>query len=93
LGIFLPLIAVNCSEGVIYARREYASLGEATVFALVLVWMVSAIVALSAIRENYDILMFLAFERFRDYVYFNWINGYAFMSFMGFRYKSIIKLK
>jgi hypothetical protein len=41
-----------------------------------------AIVALSAIRENYDILMFLPFERFRDYVYFNWING-AFIELYG----------
>jgi Na+-transporting NADH:ubiquinone oxidoreductase subunit E len=42
LGIFLPLIAVNCSilGGALFmqARREYASLGEATVFAWFWVW-------------------------------------------------------
>jgi Na+-transporting NADH:ubiquinone oxidoreductase subunit E len=64
LGIFLPLIAVNCSilGGALFMQeREYASLGEATVFAFGSVCDGSlAIVALSAYEKNYDILMFLA---------------------------------
>jgi Na+-transporting NADH:ubiquinone oxidoreductase subunit E len=56
LGIFLPLIAVNCSilGGALFMQeREYATLGEATVFALGsgVGWFL-AIVALSAIREK-----------------------------------------
>ncbi len=56
LGIFLPLIAVNCSilGGALFMQeREYASLGEATVFAIGsgVGWFL-AIVALSAIREK-----------------------------------------
>jgi len=56
LGIFLQLIAVNCSilGGALFMQeREYATLGEATVFALGsgVGWFL-AIVALSAIREK-----------------------------------------
>lgn len=56
LGIFLPLIAVNCSilGGALFMQeREYANLGEATVFAVGsgVGWFL-AIVALSAIREK-----------------------------------------
>jgi Na+-transporting NADH:ubiquinone oxidoreductase subunit E len=56
LGIFLPLIAVNCSimGGALFMQeREYATLGEATVFGLGsgVGWFI-AIVALSAIREK-----------------------------------------
>jgi Na+-transporting NADH:ubiquinone oxidoreductase subunit E len=56
LGIFLPLIAVNCSilGGALFMQeRDYATLGEATVFAFGsgVGWLL-AIVALSAIREK-----------------------------------------
>ena len=56
LGIFLPLIAVNCSilGGALFMQeREYATLGEASVFAFGsgLGWFL-AIVALSASREK-----------------------------------------
>jgi Na+-transporting NADH:ubiquinone oxidoreductase subunit E len=56
LGIFLPLIAVNCSilGGALFMQeREYATLSEATVFGLGsgVGWCL-AIVALSAIREK-----------------------------------------
>lgn len=56
LGIFLPLIAVNCSilGGALFMKeREYATLGEAAVFGLGsgVGWFL-AIVALSAIREK-----------------------------------------
>lgn len=56
LGIFLPLIAVNCSilGGALFMQeREYATLGEATVFGLGsgVGWFL-AIVVLAAIREK-----------------------------------------
>lgn len=56
LGIFLPLIAVNCSilGGALFMQeREYATLGEASVFGLGsgVGWFL-AIVAISAIREK-----------------------------------------
>ena len=56
LGIFLPLIAVNCSilGGALFMQeREYPTLGHATIFGLGsgVGWFL-AIVAISAIREK-----------------------------------------
>lgn len=56
LGIFLPLIAVNCAvlgASLFMQERAYASLGEATVYGLGsgFGWML-AIVTLAAIREK-----------------------------------------
>ena len=56
LGIFLPLIAVNCAvmgASLFMQQRDYANLGEATMFALGsgIGWFL-AIVALAAIREK-----------------------------------------
>lgn len=56
LGIFLPLIAVNCSilGGALFMQeREYATLGEATIFGFGsgVGWFL-AIVAIAAIREK-----------------------------------------
>jgi Na+-transporting NADH:ubiquinone oxidoreductase subunit E len=56
LGIFLPLIAVNCSilGGALFMQeREYATLGEASIFGLGsgVGWFI-AIVAIAAIREK-----------------------------------------
>ncbi|MDE7103885.1 MAG: NADH:ubiquinone reductase (Na(+)-transporting) subunit E, partial [Bacteroidales bacterium] len=56
LGIFLPLIAVNCAilgGSLFMQQREYASLAEASVFALGsgLGWWL-AIVGIAAIREK-----------------------------------------
>jgi Na+-transporting NADH:ubiquinone oxidoreductase subunit E len=56
LGIFLPLIAVNCSilGGALFMQeREYATLGQATTFGLGsgVGWFL-AIVAIAAIREK-----------------------------------------
>ncbi len=56
LGIFLPLIAVNCSilGGALFMQeREYATLGQATVFGLGsgVGWFL-AIVSIAAIREK-----------------------------------------
>jgi Na+-transporting NADH:ubiquinone oxidoreductase subunit E len=56
LGIFLPLIAVNCSilGGALFMQeREYATLGEASVFGLGSgVGWALAILAIAAIREK-----------------------------------------
>lgn len=56
LGIFLPLIAVNCAilgASLFMQEREYANIAEATVFGLGsgIGWLL-AIVALAAIREK-----------------------------------------
>lgn len=56
LGIFLPLIAVNCAilgASLFMQEREYANLGEATVFGLGsgVGWLL-AIVGIAAIREK-----------------------------------------
>ena len=56
LGIFLPLIAVNCSilGGALFMQeREYATIGQATVFGLGsgVGWLL-AIVSIAAIREK-----------------------------------------
>lgn len=56
LGIFLPLIAVNCSilGGALFMQaRGYANIGEATIFGIGsgIGWFI-AIVALAAIREK-----------------------------------------
>ena len=56
LGIFLPLIAVNCSilGGALFMQtRAYATIGEATVFGIGsgVGWLL-AIVAIAAIREK-----------------------------------------
>ncbi|MBQ4287575.1 MAG: NADH:ubiquinone reductase (Na(+)-transporting) subunit E [Bacteroidales bacterium] len=56
LGIYLPLIAVNCAimgGSLFMQNREFASCGEATVYALGsgVGWFI-AIVALAAIREK-----------------------------------------
>lgn len=56
LGIFLPLIAVNCAilgASLFMQEREYANLAEATVFGLGsgVGWML-AIVSIAAIREK-----------------------------------------
>ena len=56
LGIFLPLIAVNCAilgGSLFMQERDYANLGEAAVFSLGsgIGWFL-AIVALAAIREK-----------------------------------------
>jgi Na+-transporting NADH:ubiquinone oxidoreductase subunit E len=56
LGIFLPLIAVNCAilGGALFmAERDYANIGEATVFGLGsgVGWFL-AIVGIAAIREK-----------------------------------------
>jgi len=87
LGIFLPLIAVNCSilGGALFmAQRDY-SLSEATVFGFGSgIGFFLAIVALAAIREK------LKYSHVPDglkglgiTMFITGLMGIAFMSFMG----------
>lgn len=88
LGIFLPLIAVNCSilGGALFMQeREYATLGEAAVFGLGsgVGWFL-AIVALSAIREKLRYSNIPAPLRGLGITFIlTGLMAIAFMSFMG----------
>lgn len=88
LGIFLPLIAVNCSilGGALFMQeRQYANIGEATVFGLgsgVGWWL--AIVAIAAIREKIKYSHVPAPLRGLGITFIiTGLMGIAFMSFMG----------
>jgi Na+-transporting NADH:ubiquinone oxidoreductase subunit E len=90
LGIFLPLIAVNCSilGGALFMQeREYATLGEATVFGIGsgVGWFL-AIVALSAIREKIRYSNVPAPLRGLGITFIlTGLMAIAFMSFMGIK--------
>lgn len=88
LGIFLPLIAVNCSilGGALFMQeRQYASIGEATSFAFGsgIGWFL-AIVAIAAIREKIKYSNVPAPLRGLGITFIiTGLMGIAFMSFMG----------
>lgn len=88
LGIFLPLIAVNCAilGGALFMQeREYATLSEATVFGLGsgVGWFL-AIVAIAAIREKIRYSNVPAPLRGLGITFIiTGLLGIAFMSFMG----------
>ncbi len=88
LGIFLPLIAVNCSilGGALFMQeRQYASIAEATSFALGsgVGWFL-AIVAIAAIREKVRYSNVPAPLRGLGITFIiTGLMGIAFMSFMG----------
>jgi Na+-transporting NADH:ubiquinone oxidoreductase subunit E len=90
LGIFLPLIAVNCAilGGALFMQeREYATLGEATVFGLGsgVGWFL-AIVAIAAIREKIRYSNVPAPLRGLGITFIiTGLMGLAFMSFMGIK--------
>ncbi len=90
LGIFLPLIAVNCAVmggSLFMQQRDYANIGEATCFALGsgIGWLI-AIVGIAAIREK---LRYSAIPPALKGVGITFIisglMGMAFMSFMGIK--------
>lgn len=89
LGIFLPLIAVNCSilgSSLFMVSREY-SFSEATVFGFTsgIGWLL-AIVALAAIREKLKYSQVPAPLRGLGITMFvTGLMGIAFMSFMGIK--------
>lgn len=88
LGIFLPLIAVNCSilGGALFMQdRQYSTIGEATSFALGsgVGWFL-AIVAIAAIREKIRYSNVPAPLRGLGITFIiTGLMGIAFMSFMG----------
>ncbi|MGB0404026.1 MAG: NADH:ubiquinone reductase (Na(+)-transporting) subunit E [Salibacteraceae bacterium] len=88
LGIFLPLIAVNCSilGGALFMQeRQYATIGEATAFGLGsgVGWFL-AIVAIAAIREKIRYSHVPAPLRGLGITFIiTGLMGIAFMSFMG----------
>ena len=90
LGIFLPLIAVNCSilGGALFMQeRQYATVGEATVFGLGsgVGWFL-AIVAIAAIREKIRYSNVPGPLRGLGITFIiTGLMGIAFMSFMGIK--------
>jgi len=88
LGIFLPLIAVNCAilgGSLFMQERDYAGLGEATVFGLGsgIGWLL-AIVGIAAIREKIQYSDIPAPLRGLGITFIvTGLMGVAFMSFMG----------
>ncbi|MCJ7820341.1 MAG: NADH:ubiquinone reductase (Na(+)-transporting) subunit E [Bacteroidales bacterium] len=90
LGIFLPLIAVNCAilgAALFMQEREYDSIAEATVFGLGsgIGWML-AIVALAAIREKMRYSNVPAPLRGLGITFIlTGLMGIAFMSFLGIK--------
>ncbi len=90
LGIFLPLIAVNCAilGGALFMQeREYASIGEATVFGLGsgIGWFL-AIVGIAAIREKIRYSNVPAPLRGIGITFIaTGLMGIAFMTFMGIK--------
>ena len=90
LGIFLPLIAVNCAilgGSLFMQEREYANIGEATVFGLGsgVGWFL-AIVGIAAIREKIQYSNVPAPLRGLGIKFIiTGLMGIAFMSFMGIK--------
>ncbi len=90
LGIFLPLIAVNCAilgGSLFMQQREYESIGEATAFGLGsgIGWFM-AIVAIAAIREKIRYSNIPAPLRGLGITFIiTGIMGIAFMTFMGIK--------
>lgn len=96
LGIFLPLIAVNCSilGGALFMQeRQYSTLMDATAFSLGsgIGWFI-AIVALAAIREKIRYSKVPAPLRGLGITFIlTGLMGMAFMSFMGIKYGKDVK--
>lgn len=88
LGIFLPLIAVNCSilGGALFMQdRQYSTIGEASVFGLGsgVGWLL-AVVAIAAIREKIRYSDVPAPLKGLGITFIiTGLMGIAFMSFMG----------
>ena len=91
LGIFLPLIAVNCSilGGALFmAERQYSTIMDATAFSIGsgIGWFI-AIVAIAAIREKLRYSNVPGPLRGLGITFIvTGLMGIAFMSFMGIKY-------
>ncbi|MFA7274874.1 MAG: NADH:ubiquinone reductase (Na(+)-transporting) subunit E [Crocinitomicaceae bacterium] len=96
LGIFLPLIAVNCSilGGALFMQeRQYSTIIDATAFAFGsgIGWFL-AIVAIAAIREKMRYSHVPAPLRGLGITFIvTGLMGMAFMSFMGIKYGKEVK--
>lgn len=90
LGIFLPLIAVNCAilgGSLFMQQREYSNIAEATVFGIGsgLGWLL-AIIGIAAIREKIRYSNVPAPLRGLGITFIaTGLMGIAFMSFMGIK--------
>lgn len=90
LGIFLPLIAVNCAilgGSLFMVEREYANIGEATVFGFGSgIGFLLAIAGIAAIREKIKYSNIPAPLRGLGIAFIiTGLMGIAFMSFMGIK--------
>ena len=91
LGIFLPLIAVNCAilgASLFMQQRNFANVGQATVYGLGsgLGWMM-AIVALAAVREHLKYNKIPApLKGLGIALILTGLMGMAFMGFMGIKF-------
>jgi len=90
LGIFLPLIAVNCAilgGSLFMVEREYANIGEATVFGLGSgIGFLLAIAGIAAIREKIRYSNIPAPLKGLGITFIiTGLMGIAFMSFMGIK--------
>ncbi len=91
LGIFLPLIAVNCAilgASLFMQERAYESIGEATVFGIGsgIGWLL-AIVGIAAVREKIRYSDIPAPLRGIGITFIaTGLMGIAFMSFMGIKF-------
>lgn len=98
LGIFLPLIAVNCSilGGALFMQdRQYSTIADATAFAFGsgIGWFI-AIVAIAAIREKVRYSHIPAPLRGLGITFIiTGLMGMAFMSFSGIKYGKKIEEK
>jgi Na+-transporting NADH:ubiquinone oxidoreductase subunit E len=98
LGIFLPLIAVNCSilGGALFMQeRQYSSLLDATAFSFGsgIGWFI-AIVAIAGIREKLRYSHIPAPLRGLGITFIlTGLMGIGFMSFMGIKYGKDVKKK
>lgn len=96
LGIFLPLIAVNCSilGGALFMQeRQYSTILDATAFSLGsgIGWFI-AIVAIAAIREKIRYSNVPGPLRGLGITFIiTGLMGIAFMSFMGIKYGKDVK--
>ena len=88
LGIFLPLIAVNCAilGGALFMQqKDFVNVGEATVYALGsgIGWYL-AIVTLAAIREKMLLQCACTFEGYRYHIHYRRSYGHGIYDIHGY---------